>query len=735
MVVKNKKKRKRKVNKYEPEIEAAYYVLNPFVSSVDFVVRYIDKHGNKQIATENPNCVIVANMSGYHLLKPSRVTKEDYVRHFERNTILFYKSPPNSPYFTGYGGYDSTAQKLPFSAELEVFTKKQVDEDNYVLLVGIDLDCHNGENHVYEVMALIKKYLPNTYWEQSTNGNGLHGYIKIKYKNSFGVIKQISSDFKKLFDLLRQLKDLYGYEAILDEPAGLPYKYESVKTNPYQENWTSLHYKVKNKETNKYENKFLGNHINRKDDLWQGYIDYLENDTTYYLPKKCRKEPAILTNYLTEDKIKNTFSDFLQKNNITFPPPTKNKKYHKITVQRAFKVPLFGADPTQDGSSFPKMDCIKEFYFLPYYTSSEIKEVKKQISEDIKQRQIDSNLPIDTNNIHRNISDQEVNQYKQKQIEQEHELAYTMPIPHKGGKQCASTRSFHSLVPAPHNDPVENSQRIISSEYIQQKEKQEKESNNCAYTNTLFLAQKSTLAKKESSKAEKIYIQQVKWTEIASNEFDVADFWKEYKKNRKSNPKKYTDEIAELKSENDTMKKSRMLALAYIHKIGRIPTPEETQDEYVAQGLNSSPEPDKDSRIRRFKSILNYLEADYDESITKFTLNWQEERNNVIKKIKPHLPKQLKYKQGERTKSYTAEDVALVYYIIQRMDEEDQHQILGNSLSYKHVDKLFLQVLGKTCGRNKFSCIKKVLLDKKRIKKTKNHRAGLRGICYGIIPD
>ena len=234
------KRQKQKIN-YPTEIDAAYYALHRYISPYDYVVRYIGEDLKPVTATVNPNCIIVGRLSKLNFFRPIPVGKGHFQSHFKRDEILFYKSNPDSPYFTGFGRYDKEALKLPFAKDLHITTHKKIDKNYNILLVGIDIDCHTGEKHVGEVETLIRHYLPDTYWEPSTGGKGRHGYLKLKYKNSYGVIATISSALKKLFAELNTLKNLYGYQAKIDDPAGLPFKLECVTENPYETNWKTLH--------------------------------------------------------------------------------------------------------------------------------------------------------------------------------------------------------------------------------------------------------------------------------------------------------------------------------------------------------------------------------------------------------------------------------------------------------------------------------------------------------------
>lgn len=77
--------------------------------------------------------------------------------------------------------------------------------------------------------------------------------------------------------------------------------------------------------------------------VWKDYASYLKNNTTLPVRNKSTCKPLEYLENLSPEEIKTTYSEFLSDNTITFSPPTKNKKYYKITFQRAFKLPLLGA--------------------------------------------------------------------------------------------------------------------------------------------------------------------------------------------------------------------------------------------------------------------------------------------------------------------------------------------------------------------------------------------------------
>jgi len=729
MCLRPDKKKKRNKKTYSKEIEATWYALSRFISTFDYVIRYTNKDGNLQISTPNPNCVLASHNSKYGLLRPQAITKSMFIEHFNRDVIIFYKSDTNAKLTTGYGRYDKDALTLSFSAELKITTKKTTDPQYYVLLIGIDIDCHNGELHVHEVEELMKKYLPNTYWEDSTNGSGRHGYFKIKFLNSFGVLKEISNSIKKLFSQLKKLKNLYEYEAQIDDPAGLPYISELVETNPYIKNWTTLSHKPDK------ENKFLGRFINRKSQIWKDYISFLINNTIHRVPEKCYSRPSKLSKYLSLDDISATFSKFLSDNDISLPPPTKNKKYYKITYQRAFKLPMFGATASNSGNALPDIDCIKQFHFLPYYTSSELKDIYNLITDDI--RELSSISPndyflhkyhISSGLIPVDITASISLSYSSHSSSPDSDLdMLSIPIPLKGEGKAPSIRSRCSLITGTF------AQTTQTEKLSPIKKEQKTIGNNCACTYTQNRSKNRDVDEPEK-KEEAEYAEIIRWMEIIENnneEFEIEEFWNNYKQNRKSRgSSRYEEILKKVKAEDNTMKRTSWFVCAYINRIGRIPTVGEAEEEYVGRGLNRNSKPSTANRRKRLRGCIAYYRKKYQEGKAGFVLNWDEEKQAVVDLVKFYLPQKLSYKQGKTTRSISPEEIGFVYHVICRMDDSEQYVLLGNSLSYAQIDKFFMNEFGKKCGRHKFPGIIKILLSCKLIKKTGNYKVGLRGNCY-----
>jgi hypothetical protein len=718
-------KRKRKI--YDKEIEAAWYVLNPFISAFDYAIRYTGKNGEKQIITVNPNCVIAAQLSRNNLFKPSVLAKSMLEYHFNRTCIIFYKSDAHSPYFTGYGKQDADAQNLLFSKELNITTKKITDLKHCVLLIGIDIDCHNNENHVLEVESLIRHYLPNTYWEYSTGGKGRHGYLKLLYQNSYGVLKTICKCLNMLFAKLNDLKTLYGFEAKIDKPAGLPYILDFVDDNPYQEEWTTLY---KSKKHELYSD-FYGRFINPNSHIWQNYASYLKRNTTLSIGKKSICKPLGYLENLSSEEIKTSFSTFISDNHILFPPPTKNKKYYKITVQRAFKLPLFGAVLNEFGEALPKMDYIKQFYEIPYCTSIDLKNAYRAILNDIEGHKQSAHLPCIISPSGISLpSSAHSSQDTHSLVWNEKNSFTAMVIPVKEGFKGSFTRPpvSESLPEIPNLEINLNSVPLI--------EEKRKEPNNCACTNTQKLGIFPYQSEQKHEDCAIIYAKEVEWSEFIteSKELDIDQFWDTYHQKKTTKHQNTYDKIMNsLKNESDTMKKTALFIAAYLRKQKKKNiSAEEAEIEYVRWGLNTNPAPCSLKRLERMKSAINHLSESYNEEKLGFQIDWKQEKQHIIDSIHTSLPKDLTYAQGKRIKTFTMEEIGYVYYVIKQMENTEQNAILKHSLSYTHIDELFLKEFGRKCGRHKFAGIIKALVEFAMVEKIGSYKVGLKGNSYRI---
>ncbi len=535
-------------------------------------------------------------------------------------------------------------------------------------------------------------------------------------------MERISKFIEELFVKLNELKNLHGYEAPIDNPAGLPYKIEFKDNNPYSENWTTLFFKSDKRD------RFLGRFVNPKSKIWKDYVSYLRNNTVHYIPERCYSRPSKLSEHLSLDDIRATYSRFLSDNSISFPPPTKNKKYYEITYQRAFKLPMFGATTSDYDDALPDMDCVKQFHSLPYHTSADLHGVYHQIMEDIQALKNTSSIYLHyPRGYHLSSGSLDVpphvgiNTSSSGSLSDSDVDVYSIPIPVKGGVKTASILTTQR----------NRTTKIVNSPPL--KKKKQTLGNNCACTNTQIGEENNRIDYPEEGEVIPDYANTIDWSEFIENQddFEIDRFWDNYRQGKKVNSsRRYEEILNEVKTEDNTMKRTSGFIRLYINRLGRMPTVNEAEEEYVTRGLNRNSERSTANRRSRFRGCIDYYSEKYDDNRTGFKLNWSEEKTGTLSLISSCVPGNMSYRQGKQIKNIAPEDIGFVYHIICRMENADQNIVLANSLSYSQADELFLAEFGKKCGRHRFSGIIKILLRCSLIEKVRNYKVGLRGNCY-----
>ena len=227
---------------------------------------------------------------------------------------------------------------------------------------------------------------------------------------------------------------------------------------------------------------------------------------------------------------------------------------------------------------------------------------------------------------------------------------------------------------------------------------------------------------------------EVKWIEISDISRDISDYWKSNKKN--DNRKTYASVIEELKTEQDTMKKTREFYWNYSLYLKNVPTPQEAIDEYISQGLNSNSDIDSKKRLSRFKSCYKFISQRFDQSKLGFHMeDWDACKSKYMYIVESNIAPDIDMKWTKDKKKYynlKTEELALIYYAILKSNELDHksNRIIKNSFSYKRIQEIFNVVYGKGCHRAKCNKILQVLQTIKLVNKTGNHIAGIRGNCY-----
>lgn len=138
------KKRKSNQRKRHPRKTTIYKWLRERISSIDFGIKY-----QGYPIHVNTNDEVLSAFRGGRWL--DRMTNADFEDHF---------SGKDTFYFTGNGS--SKAKEI---------------------LVLIDIDCHKSgslQGAIAFAEHLRKHHFPNLYFELSTNGNGVHGYLVLE---------------------------------------------------------------------------------------------------------------------------------------------------------------------------------------------------------------------------------------------------------------------------------------------------------------------------------------------------------------------------------------------------------------------------------------------------------------------------------------------------------------------------------------------------------------------------
>jgi len=193
----------------------------------------------------------------------------------------------------------------------------------------------------------------------------------------------------------------------------------------------------------------------------------------------------------------------------------------------------------------------------------------------------------------------------------------------------------------------------------------------------------------------------------------------------------YTTEMERLKTETDAFERGLGFLLTYSRKIRRVPTVEEAIQAYEQAGLNSGA--DETGRRRgRFEYLVQHVSKTFDSSKLAFGYEGYEAvRDELIRqingKITPNLCLEYR-KTHERTSSVTAEDMAVLWFAMQRSQGEGQQTRFG----YRQISQAFQKITGRGCSRNKASKLLSVLQQLKLIEKVANYCVGHRATVWRV---
>lgn len=212
--------------------EAAWQLLKPFINPLDCnhyvnMTRADGTHLDDVFCmntTETLNRVF--NHEAVYNLK--RFGKSQFIQHCRGVRPYYYRCRTNARFSAGYGNGNRCHQRLLFdAAAFGMAGKRVVNPELGILLLGFDIDSHNNETDVAQTTDLISKYFPGAYTEPSTNGQGIHLFVKLTYpvnhcSRRMQTLQYVNVLTESLADIIEDERKRRGYDAPLDQIRGLP---------------------------------------------------------------------------------------------------------------------------------------------------------------------------------------------------------------------------------------------------------------------------------------------------------------------------------------------------------------------------------------------------------------------------------------------------------------------------------------------------------------------------------
>jgi hypothetical protein len=211
----------RKHRTYSKETEAGWYAIREFVDFNNCATEYDGKPVPMNF--KEVQCHLYSKTK---ILEPFTYSKKLYNDHLRQYANHYYRSKFQARHSVGYQRSDKQAQNAIFAKDLGITSKKKTYSPDthpyYILLLGFDIDCHNGETDAQNIAEWLKStYFDQSYWEPSTHFNGRHGYVKLGFPDYLD-LDTIKNNLTELFELLDQKRISMGFQAKIDPPCGLP---------------------------------------------------------------------------------------------------------------------------------------------------------------------------------------------------------------------------------------------------------------------------------------------------------------------------------------------------------------------------------------------------------------------------------------------------------------------------------------------------------------------------------
>jgi len=217
---------------YPPEVDSAWLVVRPFLALWDCGYTEHD-----EVKPFNPNDRVTNAFNHVPDCTLYSITKKDFMDHLNEITTLHYRCKSKVRYSTGYGPSDSHAQAHPLSEWIDL-RKKVISQDEYLLVLGLDLDNHSMYSDILDLLDIAKHYFPGCYFESSSHGSGFHYYIKIRFVRILGTsvcktVAKIRILLNDIHDLFEQVRILSHIESKFDSFRGFPTCYQTIDDRTY----------------------------------------------------------------------------------------------------------------------------------------------------------------------------------------------------------------------------------------------------------------------------------------------------------------------------------------------------------------------------------------------------------------------------------------------------------------------------------------------------------------------
>jgi len=636
---------KRKRNDYSKETEAAWFAVKEFLD-----LNNCSQYYEGAVRQMNPNELQCHVYSKTKVLKPYSYSKAMYDSHLLQLQTGYYRSQRKARHRKGYGGTDKVACGVSFAEDLGISQKRYLyDHTYYVMLLGLDIDAHNGETDASKVAEWLKtEYLTSSYWEPSTHFRGMHGYCKLAYPDHLP-LEHVTEVLQEVYELLDRKRISLGFASPIDPPCGLPAQFTWDNEISVPSGLPAITTK------DYYRYRDIRDSHNKKGISDQGLIS-----------------PGLT--YGDVDKV------------IRIPLPCSMKQ------SQCFKFPRFNAtDPTQTS-----MVDIIAFHTLPFYSFDKFLGLRETLRKEFPE------IPVKQATTDYSFA-------KKNTVILEHDKA-TADLPPSEEDTALFRPDGRSQEAKP--------RRLEGGEKIP-----------CNLVSSPGSTKTATIDPTEANDRREVS------GEGHRNRGSRARGWK------RTGVEEYLKEIEETKRIVNKAALTVSFYFRYSDHLGRIPSIDEAEDEYIRLNLNRTKAKGVRGRIRRLKKARDFAERRWGNRKGRFDLgDWQEQKLAIIESILPRVEgiDRTWVKDRKRNQVYEIdeEELALVYHGICRSNELDEEaggsDRMKYAFSYRQVQDCF-GAEGRCCHRAKAGRILAILREARLIEPVGSYCEGQHGNRYRAV--